>query len=222
MAGLSVIVTPSSDQLRAMLSTLSRKTNTLKRELRNKGVARVAHEQLDGLATKCLALHYGFPPAWHPPTSARPYRTAIANAVSALQPQVVCEVGCGLGAILSRIRAPVRHGYDIDPGVIDAARLLRPRDIRFVVGGLGDVQLDAMDVLITVNWIHELSPQQLEHLLLPLLPRTRYLVLDAIDPDNDFGYAYKHDFAFLAGRAIKLQGVRHPEEGREFPIYQVL
>jgi hypothetical protein len=42
-------------------------------------------------------------------------------------------------------------------------------------------------VLILINWIHEISPAALESTLLSRLPRTRYLVLDAVDRDGPAG-----------------------------------
>ena len=152
----------------------------------------------------------------------RPYRKVVAEAINALHPGVVCEIGCGLGSILSRLDAPVRIGYDISPGVIRAARLIRTRSIDFRVGSLGDVDVPSMDVLVLVNWIHEVSPGELDAALAPLLPKVRFLMLDAIDPDNAFGYRYKHDFAFLAGKAKHLSTSRDPAEGRGFRLYEVI
>ncbi len=152
----------------------------------------------------------------------RPYRKVVAEAINALHPGVVCEIGCGLGSILSRLDAPVRIGYDISPGVIRAARLIRTRSIDFRVGSLGDVDVPSMDVLVLVNWIHEVSPGELDAALAPLLPKVRFLMLDAIDPDNAFGYRYKHDFGFLAGKAKHLSTSRDPAEGRGFRLYEII
>jgi hypothetical protein len=175
----------------------------------------------DRVIVLVLSKVFVFPAAWHTTTSARSYRITIAGVVNALAPSVVCEVGCGLGSILSRIVAPVRVGYDIDAGVIRAATLVRSRKIVFRVGGLETVSEPHVDVLILVNWIHELSPRDLETRLGPLLPRCRYLLLDAIDADNEYGYRYKHDFSFLADKAKKISITRHPGEGRSFQLFRV-
>ena len=139
-----------------------------------------------------------------------------------LKPDVVCEVGCGLCSILSRINSPNRYGYDIDSGVIRAARLLRSGALKLQVGGLSAVALKHIDVLILVNWIHGVGPRDLEMELSRLLPVTRYLVLDAIDADNSYGYRYKHDFSFLENRARRLSVTRHPGEGRSFQLFEVI
>jgi len=57
--------------------------------------------------------------------------------------------------------------------------------------------------------------------LQPLLPRTRFLLLDAIDTDNPLDYRFKHDFSFLDGKAELVSEARHANEGRRFLLYKV-
>lgn len=204
------------------MAVIFRKLATLKREVKSKGVFRMAKIYADRLAVFTLSQIFKFPASWHPPTSMRQYRITVAGIVNDLKPDVVCEVGCGLCSILSRINSPNRYGYDIDPGVIRAARLLRSSALSLQVGGLSAVALKQIDVLILVNWIHEVSPRDLEMELSRLLPITRYLVLDAIDPDNSYGYRYKHDFSFLENRARRLSVTRQPGEGRSFQLFEVI
>jgi len=191
--------------------------------LRERGVLLSARILADRLALHGLRRVYGFHP-WHAeaPLSARPYRLTLAEMINQLVPQCVVEVGCGLGVALALIDAPQRWGYDIDLGAIRAARFLRDKSIHFIEGGLTEVSQDPIDVLILVNWIHDFSPEQLDTWLSPLLPRTRHLVLDAIDPDNTLDYRYMHDYTFLAGRATRLVSVRPASEGRQFHLYQVI
>ena len=112
--------------------------------------------------------------------------------------------------------------YDVDEGVIRAARFLHGKKITFIHGDLSVVSLKDIDVLILVNWIHDISPQLLEELVAPVLSRTHYLLLDAIDPDEPSGYSHKHDFAFLGERARCLSVTRYPEEGRSFQLFEVI
>lgn len=191
-------------------------------DISNVGVARSLRIVVDRALLKILALFYGFHP-WHAdsPNSARLYRNTVAEMVSDLHPDVVVEVGCGLGGIISNIHAVDRYGYDIDEGVIKAARFLHGKKVSFICGELTSIDLPRIDVLILVNWIHEVSPASLEEMLTAILPRTHYLVLDAIDADNSYGYLYKHDFEFLAQQAKRLSTVRHPDEGRSFQLYEV-
>jgi hypothetical protein len=203
-----------------MLSVLACKLRTFRGQISEYGFALALWISTGRTAIWLLSKLYSFPSTWHPPTSLRPYRIPIARAVNALSPEVVCEVGCGIGSILSRISAPQRIGYDIDPGVVRAARLIRSRRIDFRCGSLDDVTLRQIDVLILVNWIHEIEPDELANGVLPLLRQTRYLVLDAIDPGCE-GYTYNHDFAFLDGYAAEQQRIRVDGEERSFIVYKV-
>jgi hypothetical protein len=187
------------------------------------GLIRTVHISLDRLFLGILFRIYEFD-AWHAnsPLSARPYRLTVARIVNELKPTTVVEVGCGLGGIISNINAEKRYGYDIDVGVIRASRFLHSNDITFIHGDLSVVSLKQIDVLVLVNWIHDISPQMLEGLITPLLSRTHYLLLDAIDSDGPTGYKYKHDFAFLRKRARILSITRHSEEGRSFQLFEVV
>jgi hypothetical protein len=146
--------------------------------------------------------------------------------VNALQPAIVVEVGCGLGDIISRVNAVDRFGIDADSRVIRAARFLH-RGRGFWHQGDGDCvqrivsQERTIDCLIMVNWIHNLSPERLSELLLPLLPRTRYLILDAIDVDGPNSYRHKHDFGFLSAVARRLSVSRVQSEPRSFIVFEV-
>jgi len=193
------------------------------RAIRERGLLRSARIAADRFALHGLRQVYGFHP-WHAeaPLSARPYRRPLAEMVNRLKPDCVVEVGCGLGVTLELIEAPQRWGYDRDAGAIRAARWLRDKAICFVEGDLTTVAQDPIDILILVNWIHDYSPEQLDAWLQPLLPRTRYLALDAIHPDNPLNYRYTHDFAFLTGRAERTAIVRPANEGRQFHLYRVI
>lgn len=190
--------------------------------VRQQGIASSMRITIDRMALRLLRRLYGFNP-WHAesPLSARPYRHTVADMVNSLQPDCVVEVGCGLGVTLSLVDARHRHGYDLDTGAIRAARLLRAHDIVFTRGDMSCVSETTIDVLVLVNWIHEFSPQQLTIWLQPLLPRTSYLLLDAIDTDNPLDYPFKHDFSFLDGQAELVSEARHANEGRRFLMYKV-
>jgi hypothetical protein len=177
---------------------------------------------LDRTALGVLSRIFGFHP-WHAaaPLSARPYRRVVADLVNELNPRRVVEVGCGLGSILSLIHAPERYGYDVDEGAIRAARLIRSKGISFIQGDMRTVSQSNIDVLILCNWIHDFSPEQLDSWITPLMSRTSYLLLDAIDSNGPEGYRFKHDFAFLGVRATHVAVRRAPGEGRTFNVYKV-
>ena len=186
------------------------------------GLLRSTRIVLDTAALSGLRMLFGFD-GWHArsPLSARPYRKGLAALVGNLDPNCVVEVGCGLGAILSRIKAKERYGYDIDPGVIRAARFLHGRSVRFIEGGFGEVLRADIDVLIAVNWIHDVPPDQLERWLTPLLPTVRYLLVDAVDPATPLNYRHYHDFSFLEGLATPACVETFGEQHRRFILYEM-
>jgi len=167
--------------------------------------------------------------AWHAsaPYACRPYKRKIVELVNALEPATVVEVGCGLGEILSRIRANERFGFDADRAVIRAARFLHGGKVHWINADLAAVatllpEKRRIDCLIMVNWIHNLSPEQLWVCLRPLLSRIKWLVLDAIDRDGPASYRFKHDFAFLAAVTERNSIIRVPNEPRSFIIFKVI
>jgi hypothetical protein len=190
--------------------------------IKNIGIIKFIKIQIDRSALALLRRVYGFN-SWHvdSPLSARPYRADISKLVNSLYPKCVVEVGCGLGITLTLINAPYRHGYDLDEGVIQAAKFLRGNRIKFSVGDLTAVNEDYIDVLILVNWIHEYSPEQLSSWLNPLKDRIQYLLLDAIDDNNHLDYKYKHDFKFLYENYFLISTSRSANEGRHFCLFEV-
>jgi hypothetical protein len=174
-----------------------------------------------------LRLLFGFD-RWHAsaPYSCRPYKQLVVELANALQPSIAMEVGCGLGDIISRVNAVDRFGIDADLKVIRAARFLhRGRGFWIHDDGIPIQRIvpqeRTIDCLIMVNWIHNLDPKRLSELLLPLLPRTRYLILDAIDADGPNSYRYKHDFGVLSEVTRKLSTSRVPGEPRSFIVFEV-
>jgi hypothetical protein len=177
------------------------------------------------LSLRFLRLLFRFE-AWHAsaPYSCRAYKRAVVELANALHPAVAVEVGCGLGDIISRVKAAVRIGIDRDAPVIRAARVLHWRG-RWIQGDgrcVSQLPHSRIDCLIMVNWIHSLSADDLAALLLPLLPMTRYLILDAIDVDGPVSYRYKHDFGFLAALTRRVRTARVTDEPRTFLVLEVL
>jgi trans-aconitate methyltransferase len=166
--------------------------------------------------------------AWHAaaPYSCRPYKRKVVELVNALAPAMAVEVGCGLGEILSRVRANERFGFDSDRAVIRAARFLHRGKVRWIHADLAAVapslpEERRIDCLIMVNWIHNLSPEQLWGCLQPLLPRIGWLILDAIDRDGPASYRFKHDFAFLSALTERVSVTRVAGEPRSLMIFKV-
>jgi hypothetical protein len=186
-------------------------------------LARRARITLDTAVLQLLRLLFGFHP-WHArsPSSARPYCKQLAELVSRLGPNSVIEVGCGLGAILSRVKAERRCGYDTDAGVIRTARLFHGRSVQFINGSFEQISDTRIDVLIAVNCLHDFPPEQVECWIAPLLPVVRYLLVDAIKPGSPGGYRYYHDFGFLDGKVREMFIGEFGEPSRRFILYQVI
>ena len=120
------------------------------------------------------------------------------------------------------ITAPQRYGYDVDEAAIRAAPFLHRKKFIFMHGDLTTGSMPQIDVLILVNWIHEISRQVLEALMAPLLARTRYLPLIAIDREEPIGYRYKHEFTLPDEKARRVSITRPPDEGRSFQLFEVV
>ena len=149
------------------------------------------------------------------------------DLVKSLRPVSVVEVGCGLGDILSRVRARKRFGFDIDSSAIRAARILHPGRTHWINGDAGAIESNLppglrIDCLIMVNWIHNLSPEQLAASVLPILPRARYVLLDSVDADALAPRRFQHDFEFLSGVAERISVTRAAGEPRDFVLFKVV
>jgi SAM-dependent methyltransferase len=208
-----------SENMSQLIIAVKKKFSTVKRI----GLFRLLRCYADRQWLGLLAMYFRFDP-WHAtaPYSCRPYKQTVVDLVNSLSPHTVVEIGCGLGELLCRMHAPRRYGYDVDLGVICAARFLHGSKISFIHGDAAKVEQDSIDVLILVNWIHGQSPAELGGLLKPLLATASYLVLDAIDSDGPASYRYKHDFAFLEGKAERLSVTRPLDEPRSFHLFRVI
>lgn len=179
------------------------------------------------LATRCWfrLIHFKFKfDPWHYKGTyhCRPYQRIAVKLVNNLQPKVVVEIGCGLGEIISRVNATRRIGYDLDGAVIEAAKFIRSGKVNFYVGTGNDVQEKEIDVLILLNWIHDLSPQQMMNFLEPFYKRVSYFVLEGITP-GEAGYKFFHDFKFLSEHAELVEAIDGGfGEPRKLMIFKVL
>ncbi len=201
------------------MHTIARKASRARRF----GLRRLLLCRIESAWLRVLRRHFDFD-AWHAtaPYACRSYKQTVVDLVNGLAPSTVVEVGAGLGDLLAHINAPRCSGYDIDPDVVRAARFLHGGRIKFVHGQAADVAEDPIHVLIMVNWIHNLSPAELRAMLRPLLPRTTYLVLDAVHADAPDSYRYKHSFSFLEGHAELVSVTPASDEPRSFHLFRTI
>lgn len=169
---------------------------------------------------------------WHAtaPICCRPYKLQVVDLVTSLASASVLEVGCGLGEIISRIRADRRFGADIDQRVLRAASALT-HSVQFAQAALDDVPAlraltgGQVDVLVMVNWPHTLPFDALSQSVMALRDalQLRFVMVDTI-VDGALGYQYRHTAAQLSewGELVECRlapdGVRHLNLVRLNPV----
>ncbi|MGO9485443.1 MAG: class I SAM-dependent methyltransferase [Rhodomicrobium sp.] len=188
-------------------------------------IGRRTARRLERTLNSVLYQRYGFDD-WHIANGShcRPYKRILADKINGLEPKLglVVEAGCGLGDILRHIRAAKRIGYDIDEGVIKAARIRNLFEtVEFRLGSLDCITEHSIDVFIAVNWIHSVPRSDIAEMLLLLVPRARHIVLDRIDDSAHSSYKYRHDFSFLQELGTLECSFRVPDEPRSFMIWQI-
>lgn len=181
--------------------------------------------RLSRLRNQCLHLAFRFDP-WHignGPAN-RLYKAEIARRANNLLPVLgtVADIGCGLGDILRNIKARRRIGCDIDAAVISAARILAVgRGIDFRVGDASAIDDYDIDIIIMVNWIHNLCPEDFEALLTQFSGRAKYLIFDTIDTDSLLKYKYSHSLGNFVGLGKLESSFRCENEPRTFHIWRM-
>jgi SAM-dependent methyltransferase len=138
---------------------------------------------------------------WHvkSPYRRRPYKRRVVAVIDGFAPETVVEIGCGLGEIICRIKAPRRFGFDLEASVIEGAKALHGSAVAFHQGDLcKPVAIAAIvggpiDVLVAVNWPHMLPFDDIVTAIAGLTDKTpvRTLIIDTIHPDRP-GYQHYH------------------------------
>lgn len=169
-----------------------------------------------------LRLKYKFDP-WHVSGNiyCRTYKHQVLELVESLGAiSSVVEIGCGLGDLVSNVAAPDRVGIDKDKNVIKAAEYLNGGKCRFVSGTFEEASLFKADLLIMVNWIHELAPDIIECNVKKLRSNYVYMLVDAIT-SNRGEYKYKHQFDFMSAIGEQISRIDcDPTEGRSLLLYK--
>lgn len=155
---------------------------------------------------------------WH----CRPYKHVAVDVANSIDIDTVVEVGCGLGDIISRIDAKHCFGYDLDASVIAAARQSSGRKVVFHIGSFDSIAIEKMDLLIMINWIHNMPPEKLAAVLNMALSRTKFLLLDHIH-SRATGYKFSHNFQELLdnrARLLRTESCGYGES-RDLLLYKV-
>ena len=118
--------------------------------------------------TRLLRLYFGFD-KWHVYAQTKPsYVDIVHSFANTLQKKdVVLEVGCGLGNLITGCNFSSRIAIDNSSEVIKAAKFLNyfhSKKVMFLHGSFEEaLRFENIDCLILVNWIHNLTPIQLEN-----------------------------------------------------------
>jgi len=131
------------------------------------------------------------------------------------------EIGCGLGDILRSLRFSARTGYDSDPRVLKAARVLSriacSGRISFRPFTFPDTPLrERYDVILLVNWIHEVPSEtltrELHRYLRDHLTAGGELIIDTVQSRD---YRFNHSIAALtAGLNCAVKKIGDYKSGR--------
>ena len=145
-----------------------------------------------------LAKQFKFDKGHITPINFRPYAMAIVNYLNSINHNKnynVVEIGCGLGEIIGNIYNCVGKGYDIDKNVIYAARKIYG-NTKFELGSFQDIKGQNIEYLITVNFIHGISPIELKKSYKSICDNNniKFIILDIV---RDKKYEFNHDIRFL-------------------------
>lgn len=153
---------------------------------------------------KTLQTEYHFD-NWHlSPIEWRPYARDIVKEVNHLKPVSVYEVGCGLGDILRKIHAKTRGGYDLSESAIKCAKYLDQKsEVKCETGTFDKIINQKIDCFISVNFIHEISSDDLKQIFASLIKQNEihYIVVDSV---TGGGYKYHHDYAAILPEEYQL------------------
>lgn len=143
-------------------------------------------------------------PKWHIyPLELKIYALNIVKYVNKKKYENVYEIGCGLGDIISNIHCNKRIGIDIDKKVIQLAKILH-KGINFKVGTFNDIKYEKIDCLIAVNFIHDISSEELSYFFnkMCIENNIKNIIVDSVDNKN---YRYTHNFDEILPKCYKLK-----------------
>jgi SAM-dependent methyltransferase len=117
----------------------------------------------------------------------RPYEWRVIEVANSLNPNSVIDIGCGLGEILSRVKAQYRVGVDMDKTCIYLANKLNKGPI-YIEGSFDSVlalPVKDIDLLIMVGFIHTIPMDPLSfHINQILDSKTcKYIITDRYRED---------------------------------------
>ena len=141
----------------------------------------------------------------------RPYKKKIVDIVNIINPDIVVEIGCGIGDICRRLNSSKVYGIDIDKEAINIAKVINKgpnyineNPLKNKVGFnkfLNNLPESKVKVFIAVNWMHSISFPKIKEFLerLTKVPNT-YLIIDKYTRGykfNSINKKYNHNYEIL-------------------------
>lgn len=141
----------------------------------------------------------------------------------------IVEVGCGIGDIIGNIcvideKIKInKFGYDINANNIRIARWMYPK-VMFVNGSFLNVDVEKIDCLIIINFIHTIKPEKLKAELDNIIEkRVKLILLDTFKNNKNTEYTYSHDGDYLFDKKYKMikksQGFKTSSGARRYIEY---
>lgn len=143
----------------------------------------------------------------------RPYAIYLIQLINSMQRHdIVVEIGCGVGDLLSKINSKYKIGYDISSNAIEAGQILFP-ELELEVGSFNNVKEKNIDVLIAVNFLHMLEENDLTKNFEVLFKKcfVKYILVDSLDSEH---YKNNHDY----NRLLLQWGYKKVHESRKFEV----
>lgn len=159
---------------------------------------------------------------WHiSPSGNRIYPSAIIYYAKKLYPLGrICEIGCGLGDIISKLDGKYLVGLDCDDNVLLAASFLHRKKVnlhfkRFEFP-LSDLE-EKFDLIIAVNWMHGVDEKTIKDFFpkyfLNNLNENGNIIVDTVDNPK---YKYHHNFeGYFSGLKCRIDRVGEFPGGRK-------
>jgi 2-polyprenyl-3-methyl-5-hydroxy-6-metoxy-1,4-benzoquinol methylase len=166
---------------------------------------------------------------WHiSPSSNRIYPSAIIKFIKGLYPlNSICEIGCGLGDIISKLDGQYLLGLDHDENVLRAASYMhkKSQNIEFKRFEFSTSVLEGQfDLIIAVNWLHGMDESSVKSFFIKYfnvnLNDSGFIIVDTI---NSIGYKYYHNFEkYFIGLNCQISTIGVFQSGRKILLIKKL
>ena len=130
-------------------------------------------------------------PKWHLNATyeARDYKNKVIKICNSYKTNNVIEIGCGIGEIISRIKAPLKYGLDVNKDTLILCKRLN-KNIKTIQTDIMENNNDLLEIilsidkeqtilLIMVNWLHEYSESKVLKMLNQIFLIDRKIILIA-------------------------------------------